>query len=60
MVGLKKLLVSLVVIAFILQSCSTCHSRRRAQNRKWYVEVGAKKCLNKKIKSVQTQLTINY
>ncbi len=59
MVGLKKLILSLVVIAFTLQSCSTCHSRRRAQNRKWYVDVGAKKCLNKKIKSVQTQLTIN-
>jgi len=56
MVGLKKLLVSLVIIAFTLQSCSTCHSRRRAQNKKWYVEVGAKKCLNKKIKSLQTQL----
>lgn len=53
---MKKLLISLVVIAFTLQSCSTCHSRRRAQNRKWYVEVGAKKCLNKKIKSIQTQL----
>ncbi len=60
MVGLKKLLVGLVVIAFTLQSCSTCHSRRRAQNRKWYVEVGAKKCLNKKIKTIQTQLTLNY
>jgi cytochrome c peroxidase len=60
MVGLKKLLVGLVVIAFTLQSCSTCHSRRRAQNRKWYVEVGAKKCLNKKIKSNRTQLTLNY
>ena len=57
---MKKLLVSLVVIAFALQSCSTCHSRRRAQNRKWYVEVGAKKCLNKKIKSTHSQLTLNY
>jgi len=50
---MKKLIVSLVVIAFTLQSCSTCHSRRRAQNRKWYVEVGAKKYVNKKIKSIQ-------
>jgi uncharacterized protein YceK len=57
---MKKLLVSLVVITFALQSCSTCHSRRRAQNRKWYVEVGAKKYLNKKIKSTQSQLTLNY
>jgi len=56
---MKKLIVSLVVIAFTLQSCSTCHSRRRAQNRKWYVEVGAKKYVNKKIKSIQTQLVIN-
>ena len=46
---MKKLVVSLVVITFTLQSCSTCHSRRRAQNRKWYVEVGAKKCIDKKI-----------
>ena len=56
---MEKLLISLVVIAFTLQSCSTCHSRRRAQNRKWYVEVGAKKCIDKKIKSIQTQLVIN-
>jgi uncharacterized protein YceK len=56
MVGLKKLLVSLVIIAFTLQSCSTCHSRRRAQNKKWYVEVRAKKYLDKKIKSNKTQL----
>ena len=57
---MKKLLILSAVILFTLQSCSTCHSRRRAQNRKWYVEVGAKKCLNKKIKSNKTQLTINY
>lgn len=56
---MKKLVLSLVVIASTLQSCSTCHSRRRAQNRKWYVEVGAKKYLNKKIKSNRTQLVIN-
>lgn len=57
---MKKVLISLVVITFTLQSCSTCHSRRRAQDKKWYVEVGAKKCLNKKIKSNKTQLTLNY
>lgn len=57
---MKKLVLSLVVITFTLQSCSTCHSRRRAQNRKWYVEVGAKKYLNKKIKSNKSQLTLNY
>jgi hypothetical protein len=57
---MKKLLVGLVVITFTLQSCSTCQSRRRAQNKKWYVEVGAKKCLNKKIKSNRTQLTLKY
>jgi hypothetical protein len=60
MVGLKKLILSLVVIAFTLQSCSACHSRRRAQNKKWYVENRTKKYLNKKIKSTQTQLTLNY
>jgi cytochrome c peroxidase len=53
---MKKLLILSAVILLTLQSCSTCHSRRRAQNKKWYVEVGAKKCLNKKIKSLQTQL----
>jgi len=53
---MKKLLILSAVILFTLQSCSTCHSRRRAQNKKWYVEVGAKKCLNKKLKSNKTQL----
>jgi hypothetical protein len=43
MVGLKKLILSLVVAVFTLQSC-------------WCMEVGAKKCLNKKIKTIQTQL----
>lgn len=57
---MKKVLTSLTVIIFTLQSCSTCHSRRRAQNKKENVEVGAKKYLNKKIKSSKTQLTLNY
>ena len=40
---MKKLLILSAVIIFTLQSC-------------WCTEVGAKKCLNKKIKSIQTQL----
>jgi uncharacterized protein YceK len=32
---MKKLVLLLAVI--VLSSCSTCHSRRRAQNKKWYV-----------------------
>jgi uncharacterized protein YceK len=55
---MKKIIISLVIIAFTLQSCSTCHSRRRSQNKKWYVEVRAKKYLDKKLKSTQTQLAI--
>ena len=54
---MKKYLICLLLTTLLLESCSTCHSRRRAQNRKWYVEVGAKKCLNKKVQSIQTQLT---
>jgi hypothetical protein len=53
---MKKLLILSAVALFTLQSCSTCHSRRRAQNKKWYVEVRAKKYLDKKIKSNKTQL----
>lgn len=53
---MKKCLVCLLLVTLLLESCSTCHSRRRAQNRKWYVEVGAKKCFNKKVQSIQTQL----
>jgi len=40
---MKKLLILSAVILFTLQNC-------------WCTEVGAKKCLNKKIKSIQTQL----
>ncbi len=53
-----KWLLCLLVITLVIESCSTCHSRRRRQSRKWYVEVGAKKCLNKKLKAAQTQLVL--
>lgn len=53
-----KWLLCLLVITLVLESCSTCHSRRRRQNRKWYVEVGAKKYLNKKFRNAQTQLVL--
>jgi uncharacterized protein YceK len=32
------LMVLLMFACAALSSCSTCHSRRKAQNKKWYVQ----------------------
>ena len=56
---MKKIILSLIILSLLLESCSTCQSRRRAQNKKWYVEVGAKKYLTKKFNSSQSQVAVN-
>ena len=56
---MKKIILSLMVISLLLQSCSTCQSRRRAQNKKWYVENRVKKYLDRKFKSYQSQIVVN-
>jgi hypothetical protein len=60
--SLRSYVISIVLFLIILglSSCSThCERMRKHYSNRRYIEVGAKKSLDKKLKSLKCQITFN-